>query len=372
MIEYTILISALVPLLVATYLLLQRRQVPDPNFPPGPPPIPILGNIHQIPLTKSFLKFTEWAREYGPILGIHLGSQRAVILNSWTAVRDLLDQRGAIYSSRPSLPVVQHIGLEDTHAVFMKYDKNWRRARKSMAEFLKDSEVDKRVEVQNAEATQMIWEIMNDPSNYREHALRSFAAVILATVYGRRGKNAETKRFFQIQDEWAALLDQGATPPFDALPFLRYVPDWATLWRGWRERADGTRRRQGAEYQELFQHARERVKQGKAGECFVAKLLREQEKEGYTDFELEYVAGFQLEAGADTSAMAFLTFILAMAKFPELQKRAQEEVDALCGDEHMPSEVDAVKLPFLSACFWEVSLLLFCLSYLLPGSAIQW
>ena len=179
MVNYSLLLSALVPLLVALFFFLRREDKnARTDFPPGPVPIPVLGNIHQLPLQKSFLKLTEWAREYGPIVGLQLGPQKAIVLNTWTAVRDLLDQRGAIYSSRPAFPIVQHMGIGDTHAAFMKYDKNWRRARKTMAEFLKDSEVDKRIEVQNAEATQMIWEIMTNPGEYREHVMRQFLAVV--------------------------------------------------------------------------------------------------------------------------------------------------------------------------------------------------
>jgi cytochrome P450 len=354
MADNSLILSALVPLLVGLFFFLRRKDTRT-DFPPGPSPIPILGNIHQLPLQKSFFKLTEWGREYGPIVGLQLGPQKAVVLNTWTAVRDLLDQRGAIYSSRPSIPIVQHMELADAHAALMKYDKNWRRARKTIAEFLKDSEVEKRAEVQNAEATQMIWEIMTNPGEYREHVMRSFAAVVLATVYGRRGKHAETNRFFEINGEWSALLDPGAVPPLDVFPFLKYVPDWLTPWRGWRERADDLKRNQDAEYTELFQHARDRVAQGKADDSFVARLLMEQENEGYTDHELEHIAGLLLEGGSETSAMTFLTFMLAMIGFPESQKRAQEEVDAVFGEWKMPDEIDATKLPYLTACFWEVS-----------------
>ncbi|KAF2677370.1 cytochrome P450 [Lentithecium fluviatile CBS 122367] len=358
MTDYPLLLSATIPFLIALFFFFFFRQSPRraSDFPPGPPPIPILGNIHQIPLQKSYIKFAKWAQQYGPIVGLRLGPQRAIVLNTWTAVRDLLDQRGAIYSSRPTIPLIEHMGITDTHPAFMKYTKNWRRARKSMAEYLKDSEVDKRMSIQDAESSQMMWEILQRPGEYKEAVERSFAAVMLDTVYGRRGTIDVTKRFFKIQDEWTALLDPGAMPPFDVLPFLRYVPDWLTPWRGWRQRAEALKQKKDGVYRGLFQDARERVVQGKVDDSFVARLLEEQEKEGYTDYDLEYVAGLLLEGGADTASTAFSVFVLAMAVFPELQRKAQEEVDGVFGKcmPAAPEGADATKLPYLKACFWEI------------------
>ena len=35
------------------------------QLPPGPPQVPILGNIHQVPDEYQYYRFTEWARTYG-------------------------------------------------------------------------------------------------------------------------------------------------------------------------------------------------------------------------------------------------------------------------------------------------------------------
>jgi len=235
----------------------------------------------------------------------------------------------------------------------MKYDKTWRRARKTITDFLVDKEVEKLVPIQDAESTQMIWEVLHGPEKYHSHVLRQFGAVILASVYGQRGKAPLTQRFFAIQAESAALLDQGATPPLDVFPILMYVPDWMTPWRGWKRRADESKRKQRELYRELFQEAKGRTG-GMGQEIFVKKLLDEKEKQGYSEIELEYLSGFLLEGGADTTAMAFLTFIVAMATNPNLQQQAQAEVDSAFGEGIVPVNLESKELPFLQACFWEV------------------
>ena len=51
----SVLIAAvLVPTLLRYYFAAQRPK----DFPPGPPTIPLLGNLHLLPLSKSFLKCT--------------------------------------------------------------------------------------------------------------------------------------------------------------------------------------------------------------------------------------------------------------------------------------------------------------------------
>ncbi|ORY55870.1 cytochrome P450 [Pseudomassariella vexata] len=360
----TALLMVFIPLIGYLYFSFKTGPAKKTNnFPPGPPTVPFLGNLHQMPLKKSFIQFTEWSRIYGShgLLGLQIGpSGKTVVLNNWKSVSELLDQRGAIYSSRPFLALVQYVlpPPGDVHLAFMNYGPKWRKARKTIADFLRDEEVGKLLPIQDAESSQFMHELMQTPQRYHDHVLRYFGAVIMDSVFGTRGKDftdeGKIKRFFQVQDEWTAMLDQGSMPPCDVFPLLRYVPDGLTPWKGWKGRAEELKKRQSELYHELFEEAKARVDEGKSQESFVAGLLSDRETNGYSEVELEYLFGFMLEGGSDTTAGAFETFLLAMVAYPEIQKRAQEEVDGMFGMEGVKrGKVNAGALPFLKACFLE-------------------
>jgi hypothetical protein len=73
------------------------------DYPPGPPTLPIIGNLHLMPKEKPHLQFQKWAEEYGPVYSLILGTKVMVVLSSDQAVKDLLDKRSGIYSSRPEM-----------------------------------------------------------------------------------------------------------------------------------------------------------------------------------------------------------------------------------------------------------------------------
>lgn len=388
-----------IPLLVAAsavslVIILLRRLAsnsathasPDPrlaHFPPGPPTLPLLGNLHQIPLSRDYLTYADWAGSSAAssdgILGLKLGpTARVVVLSRWRQVRDLLDARGSIYSSRPRLPAAEAVlpPPGDIHPAFLDYGPKWRRTRRTTTDFTKDDALERLLPIQDAESTQLIWDLLQDSSSsggtaddgrYQDHAFRSFAGIILASVFGQRAKDAsdpasKARRFFDVQEDWAAIVAGGAFPPLHVFPWLRYVPSALTPWKEWRARAADIRRRQQGLYEDLHAETVERMRAGKSQDCWFARLIAEQEKlaqagkdkETFTQLELTYIGGFMLEAGSDTTAMAFLTLVLAMAAFPDIQKEAQAELDAVFGTENMPHSVGGRELPFLRACFLEV------------------
>lgn len=96
---YTSLFLLVIFPFLLLYPFLQIGHRPK-GLPPGPPTLPILGNIHLFPSRDVHLQYQKWAKEYGPIYSLILGTKTMIVLSSAEVVRDLLDRRSAIYSSR--------------------------------------------------------------------------------------------------------------------------------------------------------------------------------------------------------------------------------------------------------------------------------
>jgi cytochrome P450 len=88
------------------------------NYPPGPPTVPVVGNIHLMPEADIHGQLKRWAEEYGPIYSLMLGTSTTVVLSGYQTVKDLLDKRSAFYSSRPEMFIVRLLSA-DSRMVLM-------------------------------------------------------------------------------------------------------------------------------------------------------------------------------------------------------------------------------------------------------------
>lgn len=61
-----------------------------------------------------------------------------------------------------------------------------------------------------------------------------------------------------------------------------------------------------------------------------------------------------MEAGSDTTTSMLLSTLLLMVKHPEVLKKAQAEVDELCGTTRSPTLKDAPEMPYINAVVEEV------------------
>lgn len=115
----------------ASYIrVLRQRQ----RLPPGPFPLPIVGNYLQLPKEKPWVKFEEWSRKYNnPIITIWVGRVPQLYVNdAWTA-SDLMEKRANIYSSRPKYVMFGDVsGQTVRNQVLLEYNDHWRAQRKIM------------------------------------------------------------------------------------------------------------------------------------------------------------------------------------------------------------------------------------------------
>ncbi|CAJ0953262.1 unnamed protein product, partial [Ranitomeya imitator] len=95
-------ISVLVSFVVILFLVnVFKNQKKSIHFPPGPMPLPIIGNMHVINTLKPQKSFTEMSKKYGPIFTVYLGAQRLVVLCGYDMVKDALVNHAEEFAGRP-------------------------------------------------------------------------------------------------------------------------------------------------------------------------------------------------------------------------------------------------------------------------------
>ncbi|KAI5889190.1 cytochrome P450 [Schizophyllum commune H4-8] len=322
------------------------------GLPPGPPTSPLFGNALQVPTKGTYLQFTKWAREYGEIYSIKMGSGTAIILSGPAVLKELLDKQSAYTSDRPEFSlfdVSMSVIYEAPH--FNPYEK-WRKLRKASQMLLAPSVVKTYQPLQEGESTQLAFDLLESPERFFDHISRYGNSLVLAILYGRRSPRIETPTalaIVEILNHWVTYLEPGATPPVDVFPIFKWIPEWMAPWV---VRARKIRDMRAALYLGLFDDCRARVEAGE-DKFFMGDVIRDQAGHGLTREQMSELAGAIYEAGSETTSSTLQTMVLLFAAFPEVQARLQQEIDTVVGEGRLPEAKDAEHLPYLNAVIQE-------------------
>jgi cytochrome P450 len=110
-----------------------------------------------------------------------------------------------------------------------------------------------------------------------------------------------------------------------------------------------------------YHFARRQMANQNGEESFVSRLIRQcgldSNGKGNLSAEDEHAivwsAASLYGAAADTTVITLTAFTLAMIQFPEVQRKAQEEIDAVVGTDRLPTFDDQEKLPYINAVIKE-------------------
>ncbi|KAH8431937.1 cytochrome P450 [Aspergillus melleus] len=323
------------------------------NLPPGPPTLPIIGNIHQMPSRDAHLHFQKWAREYGPIYSLMLGTKCLIVISSDEVVKELLDRRSRIYSDRQEMYIGQTLCSGGLRVLMMRYGPTWRITRKLTHGLLNIVNSKNYIPYQVLENKQMLYEFLTRPDGFLNHIRRYSNALTTTMVYGWRTPTYEDpkiKQLFESVAEFAALTQTGTAAIIDFFPWLGKLPDFLIPTQ---KQAKALHQREKPLYMGYWLRAKEEIQSGCIKPCFCVGMFESQKREMYSDDQAAYISGTLLEAGSDTTSNTLYAFVQAMLLFPEVQRRAQAEIDQVVGPNRLPVMDDLSQLPYIRACMKE-------------------
>ncbi|GAP88233.2 putative cytochrome P450 [Rosellinia necatrix] len=277
-----------------------------------------------------------------------------IVLNSDLAIKDLVDKRGAIYSSRPEAYIAQDILSGGLRVLFMPNSPNnaWKMVRKFLHQILSVSAARTYIPYQDLESKAMLLGFLDNPNDFIDHLRRYTASLTTQMTFGFRTTSIHDTRFkeaFDIFDHSSELIASRTAAMLDLVPALRRLPDFLLPIK---RIAKEVHRKERKLFQNCFFSIKQQIRNGTSKPCVCVDLIRMQERESFSDDLGAYISGSVLQAGSETTASILVGFVQAMVIFPEVARAAQAEIDKICGD-RFPDLDDLPHLPYIRACAKE-------------------
>ncbi|KAJ7164529.1 cytochrome P450 [Mycena filopes] len=316
------------------------------SLPPGPSGFPFIGNVLDMPTVTEWLTFAEWGAKWGGICSVTLLGQPIVILNS-ASVMEEMDTKGAVFSTRPRLPMAGELVGYNQTLVLMPYGQRFRFFRRHFAKLIGTPTVlSQFIPLVENETHRFLKRLLLKPdaNAISAHVRKLTGAIILRITYGIEVPDE--------QDSFVVLIEKAndnfnvATAPgaflVDVFPAMLYIPELlAPFKQTARVWARATKNMVEAPY--LF--VQRQMAAGTAPISFVSSLLEDEEKLSEEEIrDVKHTASSLYGGGADTTGASLYAFFLAMVLFPDVQRKAQAEIDALLGGARLPRFSDREQL----------------------------
>ncbi|XP_077888148.1 cytochrome P450 2B1-like [Ictidomys tridecemlineatus] len=349
----------LLALLTGLFLLLVRgHPKARGHLPPGPHPLPFLGNLLQMDrrgLLNSFLRLRE---KYGDVFTVYLGPRPVVMLCGTEAIREALVDQAEDFSGRGTLAITEPIF--QGYGVTFANGERWKTLRRFSLATMRDFGMGKRsIEERIQEEAQCLVEELRkskgallDPT----FLFQSITAnIICSIIFGERFdyKDREFLRLLDMFYQSFALISSFSSQVFEFFSnVLKYFP--------------GTHRQVYKNLQEVLTFIGHSVEKHRATldpsaprDFIDAYLLRmDKEKSNLqSEFHHKNLAITLLSlffAGTETTSTTLRYGFLLMLKYPHVAERVQKEIEKVIGSHRPPALDDRTKMPYTEAVIHEI------------------
>ncbi|KZS94053.1 cytochrome P450 [Sistotremastrum niveocremeum HHB9708] len=326
-------------------------------FPPGPKGLPLIGNVLDMPRKNPFVKYTEWAEIYGDIVGLKILGKPMVILNTYQAAKEILDKQSLIFSSRPRLPLVDMNSDWGSFLLLLPYGSQFQTSRRFMNSAVNPGAVREVQSVIQEQARTLLYRILKSPE-FHQHNLLMQGAIILKIAYGHEVLDHDD-HWIQVSEKATRCMEDLGNVgghPVDLFPtILGKLPLW--VWGKKTKRTlEGVKQSGIDMHIRPYEVVKEKHAKGLAHPSMTTRLIDENMQYDGTvsnAHDIAWSAGAVYGGGSDTTTTSLDFFVMAMMLYPEVQKKAQEQLDKLLQHDRLPTFEDMENLPYITALMKE-------------------
>lgn len=352
---------------------------------PGPWGIPVLGNMLSLGRSAPHLSLTALAKKFGSIFQIRLGSRPVLVLNGYEAIQKALIKQAVVFSGRPDLYTFELIksgANSGTSLTFGNYSETWKLHRKlaesSLRHFTAGSQVKFVESVVSTEASELVQyfkHIACDNNNNNNNAngdqckprpdnvvdIRNVLRLAVSNVmcwfmFSKRHtyEDEALLNLLNISDRFTAATGSGN--PVDFMPWLRVflrksTNEFKSMLTEFRAFVGGnlldvhTAEYEDGSERDILDHlvtSGRRYNENNNKKAVIDDLM-------LRETCLDYFG-----AGFETVSTTLEWCLLYMAAHPDTQRKVQQEIDTMVGQDRLPTLEDREKLPYTQSCLLEI------------------
>ncbi|XP_043700478.1 flavonoid 3'-monooxygenase-like [Telopea speciosissima] len=339
-----------------------------PTLPPGPRGLPLVGNL---PFLEPDLHrcFAKLAQIYGPIMKLQLGPKLCVVLTSPSLAREVLKVHDAIFANRDPPLVAATMTYGGIDIVWSPNGPQWRMMRRVFAhEMMSNKSLEACYNLRRQEVVQMVKEVytkIGSPINIGEVMFLTMANLILSMLWGGTLQGDEKSSIGrEIQKVMRETIDLAAKPnisdffpilaSFDIQGIERKAKKLLSRMNHIIDPVINQRLDQMDQKEEGDQQGADEKKERKD---FLQYLLELKQRDGkaslLTKIQLKVLLQDIIGAGTDTTSTTVEWAMAEMIQYPEVMRKAQDELEQVVGMDNIVEESHLPKLSYLNAVVKE-------------------
>ncbi|CAH1259075.1 CYP2U1 [Branchiostoma lanceolatum] len=319
--------------------------------------VPVLG--HLLALGRApHLKLAAWRRQYGDVFTVRMGMEDVVVLNGYTAVKDALVDRSELFASTPPIYLLDAITDCGKDIIVARWGTGFRQRKRFATTVLRDlgmkvgrGSIEEKIREEADCLRDRVAENNGEPFNIAHDVAVVVANVICSMAFGKR-YDYEDETFRELREAVVTMLVKvGLGQIINVFPLLRFVP---VVNRASVTALEAFYKVRNVLTEEISRH-REYLDRENPRDFldFCLLELEQQEKvDGLTEENVMYMTANLFVAGTDTTTNTLLWSLLYMTLNPDIQHKAQQELDAVVG-EGLPTLSHRSQLPYVNACLLE-------------------